>query len=74
MGFGGGRWGGRRGAGALEGKSGGGTGWRVGGERIHCRACHVRWAPDRNLQRISQGAREGRRGSLHEPKQLSSAA
>lgn len=45
------------GAGTLKGKSSGGG---VGCERIHCRACHVRWAPDRNLQRISQGReREG---------------
>lgn len=32
--------------------------------RIHCRACHVRWAQDRNLQRISQGREREGEGAL----------
>lgn len=42
----------------LVGKGGG------RGERIHCRACHVRWAQDRNLQRISQGREREGEGAL----------
>lgn len=42
----------------LGGKGGG------RGVRIHCRACHVRWAQDRNLQRISQGRERKGEGAL----------
>lgn len=47
-------------------REGGGAG-ALGGVRIHCRACHVRRAQDRNLSRISQGHGREREGAFMSP-------